>query len=124
MELKNTATTLTLPNDIEWIDKYTWTNTKEKSDVTLDGSLVIQTAQQIKGRPITLKGGNDFAWLDKSDIEVLKSLADAAEDMTLTLNDGTTYTVRFRYADGAYDVAPIAPNVDTFNNVVIRLMEV
>lgn len=118
MKLENSTITLFLPDDLEWVEQYTWTKTKEKSDVTLDGSLVIQTAQQTKGMPITLKGGSDFAWMNKGDIETLKSLADAAENMTLTLSDGTTLTVRFRYADGAFEASPIAPNWEKFNNVV------
>ena len=124
MELKNSSITLALPDDLEWIDQYNWTTTRETVNTSLSGALVIQTAQQTAGRPITLKGGIDYAWLAKDDIEKLQQLADAGENMTLTFKDNTSFTVRFRYSQGAFEANPIAPNLDDFNNVVIRLMEV
>jgi len=124
MELKGSTVTVALPDDLEWIDKYQWTNTKEKAQVTLNGSLVIQSAKQTKGRPITLKGGSDYAWLDVDTVEKLQQLADAGENMTLTFADGMQITVRFRYEQGYLEISPLMPNLDKFNNVVIRLLEV
>ena len=124
MELKGSTVTVALPDDLEWIDKYQWTNTKEKAQVTLNGSLVIQSAKQSKGRPITLKGGSDYAWLDVDTVEKLQQLADSSENMTLVFSDGTQFTVRFRYEQGYFEASPLMPNLDKFNNVVIRLLEV
>jgi hypothetical protein len=124
MELKNSSIILTLPDDLEWIDKYIWTTTKENINTALNGALVIQTAQQTVGRPITLQGGADYAWLSRDDIEKLQQLADAGENMTLTFKDNTTYSVRFRYSQGAFEANPIAPNWDKFGDITIRLMEV
>jgi hypothetical protein len=124
MELKNSTITVILPDDLEWIDRYEWTQVKEKVEVTLNGNLVIQTATQIKGRPITLKGGADYGWIDRDTIAALQQLADAGENMTLTFADNTSYNVRFRYEQGAFSASPILPNLEYYNNVIIRLIEV
>jgi len=124
MKLENSTVTVNLPDDLEWIDKYEWTQTKENVQVTLNGNLVIQTATQTKGRPITLKGGVDYAWVDKNILDKLQQLADAGENMTLTFADNTSFNVRFRYKHGPFSADPILPNLQYFNNVTIRLMEV
>jgi len=124
MELKGSTITVALPDDLEWIDEYEWISAKEDVSITLNGSMVIQSAKQAKGRLITLQGGSDFAWIDKNTIEALRQLAEDAENMTLTFKDGSSHTVRFRYKDGAFSAKPLVPNIDTFSDVVIRLMEV
>jgi len=122
--LSNGTISVTLPNDLEWTDRYSWSRQKDQIDITLGGSLIIQNSAQLKGRPITLSGGDDYGWMSQADMDTLYQLYDAGSNMTLTLNDGSSYTVRFRYEQTAIRSTPIAPNWDKFNNITISLREV
>jgi len=123
MRLDNGELSVDLPADLEWVDEFLWTKVKEKVEVALDGALIIQTATQLKGRPITLRGGSNV-WLTREELSKLQAMMDAGKTMTLTLADGRQFQVRFRYAEGAIDYRAVFPNLDRFCEVIIRLMEV
>ena len=55
-----------LPQDLEWIDEFTWSPIQQSVDTTLSGALVIQESRQLRGRPITLQGKEDMGWIQRS----------------------------------------------------------
>jgi len=124
-----TLGSITLPEDIEWVDEYKWSPTVETNTYTLTGSLVIETATRQAGRPITLSSG-DSTWILRSGLKSLKTLADTAgSTMTLTLNDARTFHVAFRHVDApAIDAKPITwvkDYTDTWPyTITIKLIEV
>lgn len=92
------VTTVTLPDDLVWVDEFQWSPIVQQADSAIDGSLILQESTLLAGRPITLVGGQNYAWASRTTVLALKALADAATDTDylLTLNDGSTYRVRFR----------------------------
>ena len=132
------ATTLgsvTLPADLEWIDEYGWLPVSQATEVSTGGSLIVEEFVQAKGRPITLAARQQedgtFVWTDRATIDSLRALAATplASPLTLTLEDGRTFSVRFRYTDGiaveATPVQHVAPHADADPYILtLRLMEV
>jgi len=84
---------LTLPQGLRWSDEFSWSPIVQSSDYSLTGALIVQQAEKLAGRPITLVGGKDFVWMTRAEVIALKTLIDARESMTLTLHDGRSFTV-------------------------------
>lgn len=84
---------LTLPQGLRWADEFDWSPITLVISYSLTGALIVERVEKQAGRPITLVGGKDWAWLTRSEVESLKALLDAGEEMTLTLHDNRTFTV-------------------------------
>jgi hypothetical protein len=124
------ATTVTLPNDLEWTDRYKRNLVSQNREVTAAGSMIIEEFQQAGGYPITLVATEQY-WVVKGLVDALMALADSPlpAPMTLTYNDGTVISVRFRY-DGdtpAVEADPVwdaIPRDDTFPHILtLRLIQ-
>jgi len=126
------ATTITLPAGMEWIDRKKRNLVAQQRDRGANGAQIIEEWQAQGGFPITLvaKGDQD-EWVTQDVIDALQALSDAplTAPMALTYNDGTTYSVRFRY-DGdtpAVEADPVLdyfPRDDTFAySLTLRLVQ-
>ncbi len=122
--LADGTTEITLPGDLEWVDEWEWTKVKESVQYSLTGSLHIQSSVMQAGRPITLRGGSDYAWLDTTQMSALLAMANQNTTMTLTLADGRSFQVRFRYNETPINFQRVAPGIDKFCNIVLRFREV
>lgn len=134
--MSTTLGAIALPDDLQWIDEYLWTPVGQQVDVTLAGALIIEESKQLAGRLITLQGrlegSEGFAAITRTTLEALRVLADnpLVSPITLTLQDGRTFNVRFRYGDGTTPVEAIpfkniAPAIGSdFYFPTIRLMQV
>lgn len=100
------VTTITLPEDLQWVDEFEWTPVGQVVTPTLTGALVIEEAAQLAGRPITLtsqqNGSQYVAVVTRATVEALRALSViAGAQMTLTLGDGRAFTVRWRHESGS-----------------------
>jgi len=89
--------TITLPDEMNWIDEFAWSRVSAGASRTIGGKLIIEESQtaSMAGRPVTLS--NDNAWLTYSDAEMLRSWADDLnKTMTLTMHNSAIYQVKFR----------------------------
>lgn len=125
--------TLQLSDDLLWVDEHQWTPATAKTDYTITGALVIQSAVRQRGRTITLSSAEDMAWLTRQKLDTLYAFASEPLSATsgrfrLTLEDARTFIVAFRHADGAIDAAPVlgfpARRPTDPYRVTIRLMEI
>jgi len=83
-----------LPQDLEWVDEFSWAPVQQTIETTLTGALVIQESTQLRGRPITLQGKDDMGWIQRSVGEQLLQLRDTA---------GCTMVLSYeKYVDSAY----------------------
>ena len=121
--------TITLPDELEWVDESSWSEVVSNIGYSVAGSLLEQTSSKLSGRTITLQGKSDSGWISRSTLEALLTLRDSNVTMTLTLEDARTFSVRFRYFETPIEVV----SVRGFNNYdsgakyivnAIRLMEV
>jgi hypothetical protein len=86
---------ISLPVDLLWVDEYAYTPVKQTINTAVDGSLVIEAAAALTGRPITLQGGDDYAWISKATLESLR-LKQATPGLVMTLSLlGVTHSVIF-----------------------------
>lgn len=87
---------LTLPSDLIWFDEYDHSPVKQTITTAVDGSLIVESAAQLAGRPLTLKGGIDYGWIDRATLELLR-LKQAQPGLIMALlHLGITYSLIFR----------------------------
>ncbi len=118
---------VSLPADLLWTDEFAWTPVAQVREYSLDGSLILEEAVRLAGRPITLESGPDRAWVSRSTLTALYALAQAPAALALTLHDGRSFSVVFRHDDRALEAEPVVPEVPTsgqFYRVVVRLTAV
>ena len=111
-----------------WIDEFTWPAVVKTTEYTLTGALVVDSAQRLAGRPITLSGADDYGWITRATVDALRTLASALPGQyVLTLADARSFNVVFAPEDpiAAQPIAPIAdPGADFWYVVTIKLIEV
>jgi hypothetical protein len=124
MSITATLDSISLPEDMIWLDQSSWTPVAQGTEYSLAGSLLIEQSKKLAGRPITL--GGDNAWTTWKVAESIIALSyETEKEMTLVLND-RTFTVMFRHEDG--DVVDITriydrePEDDDEVIVKLRLM--
>lgn len=125
------GTVIVFSDDLEWVDEFEWTPVEQSKDYTIGGSLIIQEATKLAGRPITLKGGNEV-FVTRSQVTELNDEAtiSSGKSYTLTLPDGRTKTVAFDHG-GSGAVEASAPSIfrqrtmqaASLYNLTIRFIE-
>lgn len=87
---------IALTSDLLWIDEYAWSPVAQQVDIMSDGAVVVQAETQQTGRSISLLGGDSYGYVKKSVVEAVRALSEEAGlEMTLVLNDGSSYNVVF-----------------------------
>ena len=135
MELKNTFTgaTLTLPDDLLWIDEHSWSPVASSVSYLVTGALLVQSATRQAGRSITLVGAPDMAWITRSVVNVLSNWAALPLDAVsgrfeLTLLDARVFTVAFRHSDGAMEAESVtgfpSRSGGDFYRITLKLMQI
>lgn len=115
---------VTLPADLAWPDRYAWQPVTVSIEYSLTGALIVESAEKLAGRPITLQGADNRAWATRATVDAIKALqAVAGADYTLSL-EGQSYTVMILSveADPLWDFAP-ASDTD-YCAMTIKMMEV
>jgi hypothetical protein len=72
--LTNGATTITLPDHLEWIDEFSFDAVAQRAVRGVTGALHIDEVALTAGRPITLQGADD-RWVERAAIETLHAWA-------------------------------------------------
>lgn len=123
-------TTVLLSPDLLWNDEFAWHPVEQTVQRTITGAQVVQSAQRLAGRPITLQPEDDAsAWHTRDVVEQLRNWA-AVAGLTLALTlRGTTRDVVFRHHDGAgLEAQPVVhfadPENTDFYRVTLRFMEI
>ncbi|MFZ2452578.1 MAG: hypothetical protein WAW36_18885 [Methylovulum miyakonense] len=115
-----------LPDDLVWVDQYTWSPVKQALSIAVDGSLIIESAAQLAGRPMTLAGGQEHAWVTKATVDALQAkLYQPALEMELNWH-GDMYNVIFTQPDGvaAQPIVDYADPADTdFYAVTLKFLQ-
>ena len=118
----NTLDAIPLSDDLVWTEELDWLPVEQSTDYTIGGSLVIQEAIKLAGRPINLNGVVPRALLLS-----LRAAASQPIAHTLTIN-GTAYAVRWRYSDSALTARALVdyadPTDDDLYDVTLRFVEI
>jgi hypothetical protein len=131
MQLRDLQTneSLTLPDDLLWIDEHLWTPAIANVSYLLTGALLIESASRQSGRPITLQAPDDMAWVTRVLVDQLYGFAaEPGRRFELRLANDRRFTVMFRHQDQPLEAAPILGfgglDPESRWRVVIRVMEV
>lgn len=124
-----TLDTVSLDCSMKWSDEFQWNKAISKSEYSLSGALLVQSAAMQAGRPITLAGGDDYGWVSRATVKALNLLAETpGRQMVLTLPDTRTFNVIFRPGDlgvEAHEVLPRAVPLDTdYCILTLRLTQI
>ena len=108
--MSNTLGSLTLPDQILWTDRYSWSPAAGQAQRTIAGSLALFTQSVSGGRPVTLEAREGVAWLTQQQVDSLMAMA-AQPGAAFTLSwEGELYTVRFaHHSPPAVELSPIWP---------------
>ncbi len=125
-----TLDSITLPDDLLWINEFDWNPVAQNTDRSLTGGLLVQEQSKNYGRSIELSGGEEAAWVSRTVVMNLLALSQIANKvMTLTLPDLRQYTVIFDRSTGspieARQILPYAyPGDDYYYSLRIRLLTI
>jgi hypothetical protein len=116
--------TLSLPDSLEWTDRYSYGLVEQGMLRTLAGTLVLFSQPLSAGRPITLTAADSVCWLSQAQVDALVAMAQQAGE-TYTLSwDGESHSVRFAHHQGVpIEFEPLWPHFSTYTGQ-IRLIEV
>jgi hypothetical protein len=118
---------LTLPDDMLWEGRETYTGVAAAAQTMLDGSSQVYESE-VAGQKIDLASGADYGWLTYAQVIALRSMARAVGTIyDLTYGD-EVLSVRFRHEDGgALEFTPIIERPQYDDNDyfygTIKLME-
>jgi hypothetical protein len=117
-----------LPADMVWSDEFNWPTVVRSTEYAITGALIIDSAQRLAGRPITLSGTADGGWVSRATVDALRVLAcELPGQVVLTLADGRGFQVIFSPDDPltAEPVVPFSdPSASTWYVVTVKLIEV
>jgi hypothetical protein len=119
---------LSLPPDLLWVDEFDWTPTEQNETRTLTGALVIETAQKLAGRPITLAGTRESGWATKAQVDAVFAKLSMTGVLVLILPNSETFNVKFRHKDKPIESKPIVDysimDAADYYDLTIKLMTV
>ena len=111
--LTYSGTTVTLPEDLLWVDEFGWQPVALNREYSITGALIVQSAAKQAGRPITLQGGEDFGWINYSDLEQLRAWQALAGIVLELVFRGVTHNVMFAQESAALEAHPVVEYTDT-----------
>lgn len=68
-----TPLTISLTDRLIWTDEYDWSAADTETAYSTTGALLVDCAQKLAGRPISLDGKTSAAWLPRSVIDQLNA---------------------------------------------------
>lgn len=109
----NVLETLTLPEDLDWVNEFAWPKIKQSLEYTTTGATIIDVWTKQSGRPITLQGAEDRAWCTRSLLTQLETLAQLPGKLISLNLRGSIKNVIFDHEN-----TPIESEVIMFSNTV------
>ncbi|MBK9442589.1 MAG: hypothetical protein IPN53_15330 [Comamonadaceae bacterium] len=101
------ATTLTLPDALNWADEYTWSPVQQTTSYTTTGALLIEEATKQAGRPITLEGSTERTWCTRALVDQLHTWARTAGIVLVLTLRGVAHSVTFDHSREALQGLPV-----------------
>ena len=88
--------TITLPDDLLWINEFEWNPVEQTNERSLTGALLEQEGLLVHGRSIVLSGNGKAGWVSRLTVKSLFALSKAVnKTMTLALPDNRQFSVIF-----------------------------
>ena len=129
MSLIFTLDSIALDCSMKWTDEFAWTKAVSKSEYSLSGSLLVQSAARLAGRPITIASAEDSGFVGRDVVKALNLLAETpGRQMVLTLPDTRQFNVIFRPGELAVEAREVLPRAVPLDSdyciLTLRLTEI
>lgn len=127
--LSDGTTTLTLPDDLDWQDEFSWSPVVQTAEPSVTGAVLVQIGTRQAGRPITLVGDEQRAWVRGDVVTALDAWSHVAGQVLTLMLRGVSRSVIFRHHEApAFDSREIFGEVPTLaaqqHAITIKLMEI
>lgn len=127
--LSDGTTTVTLEDDLDWTDEFSWSPIVQTVDPSVTGASLVQIGTRQSGRPITLQGDAQRGWTRLPVVQQLDAWSHIAGKVLTLLLRGVERQVMFRHHESpAFDAKEIWGEVPTLASqefaVTIKLMEI
>ncbi len=124
----HTLDTLQIPRGMLWIDEFDWVPVEMSTEYSITGALLIDEAEMLAGRPITLQAVETQGWFRRVNLRALHALASVVgATYVFTHADGRAFNVKFAPGN-RLQAQPIGrPELPSDNNpyiATVRLIEV
>ena len=115
-----------LPEEMIWLDEFTWSTVKATTTRTIQGKYIVRESSvpDNAGRPITLTSDN--AWAERDAVIQLRSWTDdTLRELVLVMHDGSTFACRFRHWEEPLTAELVLPHAfpesTTLYKITLRL---
>lgn len=120
--------TILLPDALYWPDEFGWQKVMQNMEYTITGSLVLETATRLAGRPITLVGDLTATWLVRADLKILEEWKNVAGRLMTLVIRGETFAVAFNQGSAPIEFEPLVaysdPDDTDVYSLTLRFIEV
>lgn len=107
------VTTLTLPEDLLWVDEFAWRRVEQRRSFSITGAQILESAAAQAGRPISLEGGDDYGWIDRDDLLTLDAWRQLpGQVFGLVVRGEASRNVVFNHEAGAIEAVPVVDYSD------------
>ena len=113
---------ITLPEDLYWSDRFTWTAHDQTIERTLDGAILIHSAAKVGGRDVTLTAAADRAWVSSATLALLVAEVEADRPQSVQLPGESAMACYWRHWDTPIEATPVFIGADYYF-VTLRLLE-
>lgn len=110
--LTYTSSVIDIPDAMDWPNEFSYRMVEQKTQYSVTGALLIESALKQAGRKIELRGGETWAWMPREDIVALCALANQAGIEIALEFRGESFDVIFDHEAGAIEMTPIQPYED------------
>jgi hypothetical protein len=122
---------ISIPAGCRWIDEFDWSPVVTDQAYSITGALLLDSAQRLAGRPITLQASEDRGWLGmtRTVLQQLHALTETpGAQYALQLDDGRSFTVVFRPGEEPISARPLGDNESPPDDwpyiITLRLTEI
>lgn len=120
---------LTLPDDLLWIDEHSWTPPVATVSYLLTGALLVESAVRQAGRPITLIGNDDMGWVTQNSLDKLYYwTTEPHRKFKLLFLDGRAFNIAYRHNEPSIESKPIlgfpTRSDSDFHQITLRFLTI
>lgn len=117
-----------IPEDVWWSDEFAWSAVEQSHEYGVGGALIIDVAEKLAGRLITLTSNDRGGWVPRGTVLALHAQRDIlGETFSLVLADGREFLVMHDNSR-AFEATPVRAVADmtdaTKYRITLPLIEV
>jgi hypothetical protein len=118
------GTTVTLPEDTQWVNEFAWSPVAQRTAYSITGALIVDAAAKVAGRQMTIVA----SVLARTAVQQLEVWRAVPGQTMVLVHNGVTHNVKFDHEAGALEATPFIDYSDPVDSdicsVVLRFLKV